>query len=159
MDFLLHIFNFSWFLCSFPFIWNISSIISIHKMGNFSTLLLPSGLSLSPPACQSFFERIIPSRSLYFLESNSILTPRLAGFRLGRSTLDQTLYLSKFISDGCITPMPGSRTILSTIDFVKAFGFVWYSALFHKLISAGLLPCFARRTQFFLSDWCASVAY
>ena len=54
MDFLLHIFNLSWSSHSFPSIWKTSSIIPIHKMGNLSTLLLPSGLSLSPPAYQSF---------------------------------------------------------------------------------------------------------
>ena len=53
MDFLLHIFNLSWSLHSFPSIWKTSSITPIHKMG-LSTLLLPSGLSLSPPASQSF---------------------------------------------------------------------------------------------------------
>ena len=49
-------------------------------------------------------------------------------------------------------PRPGSRTILSTIDFSKAFDSVWHSALYHKLISPGLPPCFARWTQPFLSD-------
>ena len=97
------------------------------------------------------FERIILSRLLFFLESNSILSPRQAGFRPGRSTLDQILYLSQSISDGFNKPMPGSRTILS-IDFSKAFDSVWHPALFHKLILAGLPPCFARRTQSFLSD-------
>ena len=48
-------------------------------------------------------------------------------------------------------PRPGSRTILSIIDFSKAFDSVWHPALFHKLISAGLTPCFARWTQFFFS--------
>ena len=52
MDFLLHIFNLSWTLHSFPSIWKTSFIIPIHKMG--MPLLLPSGLSLSPPASQSF---------------------------------------------------------------------------------------------------------
>ena len=33
MDFLLHIFNLSWSLHSFPSIWKTSSIIRIHKMG------------------------------------------------------------------------------------------------------------------------------
>ena len=33
MDFLLHIFNFSWILNSFPSIWKTSYIIPIHKMG------------------------------------------------------------------------------------------------------------------------------
>ena len=56
-------------------------------------------------------------------------------------------------------PRPGSRTILSTIDFSKAFDSVWHPTLFHKLISAGLHPCFARWTQSFLSDRRASVVY
>ena len=42
--------------------------------------------------------------------------------------------------------------ILTTIDFSKAFDSVWHPALYHKLISAGLPPCFARWTQSFLSD-------
>ena len=51
------------------------------------------------------------------------------------------------------------NTLLSTIDFSKAFDSVWHPALFHKLISAGLLSCFARWTQSFLSDKCACVVY
>ena len=47
----------------------------------------------------------------------------------------------------------------STIDFSKAFDSVWHSALFHKLILAGLPPCFARWTQSFLSDRRASVVF
>ena len=80
---------------------------------------LPAYLSLT--SCVSkLFERIILSRLLFFLESNSILSPRQASFRSGRSTLDQILYLSQSISDGFNKPRPGSRTILSTIDFSKA---------------------------------------
>ena len=152
MDFLLRIFNVSWTLHSFPSIWKTSSIIPIHKLGK----LLDSSASfqlISLTSCVStFFERIILSRLLFFLESNSTLSPRQAGFRPGRSTLDQILYLSQSISDGFNKPRPGSRTILSTIDFSKAFDSVWHPALFHKLISAGLPPCFARWTQSFLSD-------
>ena len=77
---------------------------------------------ISLTSCVSkLFERIILSRLLFFLESNSILFPRQAGFRPGRSTLDQILYLSQFISDGFNKSRPGSRTILSSIDFSKAF--------------------------------------
>ena len=53
----------------------------------------------------------------------------------------------------------GSRTILSTIDFSKAFESVWHPTLFHKLISAGLPPCLARWTQSFLSDKRACVVF
>ena len=116
--------------------------------------------SISLTSCVSkLFERIILSRLLFFLESNSILSPRQAGFRPGRSTLDQILYLSQSISDGFNKPRPDSRTILSAIDFSKAFDSVWHPVLFHKLISAGLPRCFARWTQSFLSDRRASVVY
>ena len=159
MDFLLHIFNLSRTSHSFPSIWKTSSIILMHKMGK----PFDSPASFRPisfTSCVSkLFELIILSRLLFFLESNSILSPRQAGFRPGRSTLDQILYLSQSISDGFNKSRPGTRTILSTIDFSKAFNSVWHSALFHKLISAGLPPCFARRTQSFLSDRRASVVY
>ena len=159
MDFLLHIFNLSWSSHSFPSIWKTSSIIPIHKMGK----PLDSPASLRPislTSCVSkLFERIILFSLLFFLESNSIFSPRQAGFRPGRSTLDQILYLSQSISDGFNKPRLGSRTILSTIDFSKAFDSVWYPALFHKLTSAGLPPCFARWTQSFLSDRRACVIF
>ena len=159
MDFLLHIFNLFWSSHSFPSIWKTSSIIPIHKMGK----PLDSPASFRPISLTSsvskLFERIILSRLLFFLESNSILSPRQTGFRPGRSTLDQILYLSQSISDGFNKPRPGSQTILSTIDFSKAFDSVWHPALFHKLISAGLPPCFARWTQSFLSDRRASEVF
>ena len=159
MDFLLHIFNLSWSSHSFPSIWKTSSIIPIHKMGK----PLDSPASFRPislTSCVSkLFERIIPSRLLSFLESNSNLSPRQAGFRSERSTLDQILYLSQFILDGFNKPRLGSRTILSTIDFSKASVSVWHPALYHKLISAGLPPCFARWTQSFLCDRRASVVF
>ena len=62
-------------------------------------------------------------------------------------------------SDGFNKPRPGSQTILSTIDFSKAFDSVWHSAFFHKLISAGLPPCIARWTPSFYSDRRACVVY
>ena len=159
MDFLLHIFNLSWSSHSFPSIWKTSSIISIHKM--VKPLDSPASFRpISLTSCVSKqFERIILYRLFFFLESNSILFPRQAGFRPGRSTLDQNLYLSQSISDGFNKPKPGSRTILSTMDFSKAFDSVWHPALFHKLISAGLPPCFARWTQSFLTDRRACVVY
>ena len=56
-------------------------------------------------------------------------------------------------------PRPGSWTILSTINFSKAFDSLWHPALYHKLISAGLSSCFARWTESFLSDRRACVVF
>ena len=105
MDFL-HIFNLSWALHSFPSISKTSSINSIHKMGK----PLDSPASFRPISlisCVSkLFERIILPRLHFFLVSNSILSPHQAGFRPGRSTLNQFLYLylSRFISDRFANP-------------------------------------------------------
>ena len=158
MDFL-HVFNLSWTLHFFPSIWKTSSIISIHKMGkplDFPASFLPISLI----SCVSkLFERIILSRLLFFLESNFMLSPCQSGFRPGRSTLDQILFLSQSISDGFNKPRLGCRTIFASIDFSKAVDSVWHPALFHKLISAGLPPCFARWTQSSISDTRACVVY
>ena len=81
MDFLFHIFDLSWTLHSFPSIWKTSSIIPIHKMDK-SVDSPASFRPISLTSCVSkLFERIILSRLLFFLESNSIPSPRQAGFR------------------------------------------------------------------------------
>ena len=87
MDFLLYIFNLSRTLHSFPFIWKTSSIIPIHKIGK--PLDSPASFRpISVTSCVSkLYERIILFRLLFFLESNSIFSPRQAGFRRGRFTL------------------------------------------------------------------------
>ena len=126
LDFLLHIFNLSWTLHSFAAIWKTSSIIPIHKMAkllDFPACFRPIFLT----SCVSkLFERIILLRLLFFLESNSILSPHQAGFHPGRSTLDRILFLAQCISNGFNKPLLGRRTILSTNDFSKAFDFVWH---------------------------------
>ena len=135
MDFLLHIFNLSWALHSFPSIWKTFSVIPIHNTGN----PLDSPVSFRPISLTSciskLFKRIVLFCLLFFLESNSILSLSQAVVRSGRSTLDQILYLSQSISDGFNKPRPGSRTILYTIDFSKAFDSVWHLSLFCSLDS------------------------
>ena len=86
------------------------------------------------------------------MKCNSILSTRQAGFRPGRFTLDLILYLSQSISDEFNKPKHRFLTILATIDFSEALESVWRPAYFHKYISAGLPPCFARRTQSFHFD-------
>ena len=153
MDFLLHIFNLSWSLHFFPSIWKTSSILPIHKMGK----PLDSPASFWPISLITYvsklFERIILSRLLFFLESNSILSPRQAGFRLERSTFVQILFLSRSISNEFNKPRPGSRTILATIDFFKASDSVWHPLFSTNLFRlASLLALFDRWTQSFLFD-------
>ena len=107
------------FLPSGGYLLKLSSL----RWESFSALLLPSSLSLSPPASQSFLNASFYHVCSSLWNFNSILSPFPAGFRPGRSTLDQILFLCQFISDGFNKPKPGSRTILATIDFAKAFNY------------------------------------
>ena len=66
-------------------------------------------------------KHIILSRLLFFLESNSILSPGQAGFSPGWYTLSHIPFLSQSISDKFNKPKLGSQLILATIDFSKAF--------------------------------------
>ena len=95
-------------------------------------------------------ECIISSRLVFYLTSNSIFSPRQAGFR--PSLLSITFFLSQSTSDVFKKPKLVSRTILATIDFSEAFDSVRHPTLLQKLIVAGIPLCFARWTQSFLSD-------
>ena len=157
MDFLLHIFNLSWSLHSF-FPSGRHLLFASIRWESLLTLPLFFCPILLTSCVLKLFEHIILSRLLFFLESNSILTPRQAGFRSGWSTLDQILYLAQSILDGFNKPGQALRRF-SLLSTSPKLDFVWHPALFHKLISAGLPPCFARWTQFFLSDRRACVVY
>ena len=74
-----------------------------------------------------------------------------AGFRPGRSTVDQVL-LSHSVADSFHQSKPGARTVLATVDFAKAFDSVWHSALPSKLLSLDLPLCFVKWIRSYLSD-------
>ena len=145
-DFLLQIFNFSWSSHSFSSIWKTSSIIPIHKMGK---PLAASFWPISLTSCVSkLFERFILSRLLFFLESNSILSPCQVGFRPGRSTLDQISFLSQSISDGfnkprlalgrpCLLSISQKLLTLSGIPLFSTNSF-WLASLLALLIGLNL---------------------
>ena len=82
---------------TFPSTWKQSTIIPILKPGK--PYDSPSSYRrISLTSCTSkFFERMFLGRLTYFLEQQDILSPVQAGFRPGRSTVDQVLLLSQSI--------------------------------------------------------------
>ena len=56
-----------------------------------------------------------------------------AGFRTGRSTVDQVFLLSQSIAGSFYQSKPGASTVLATVKFAKAFESVWHSALLSAL--------------------------
>ena len=152
LNFLLYIFNLSWSTHTFPSAWKQSTIIPILKPEKPSDS--PSSYRpISLTSCTSkLFERMVLGRLTYFLELHDILSPVQAGFRPGRSTVDQVLLLSQSIADSFHQSKPGARTVLATVDFAKAFDSVWHSALLSKLLSLDLPLCFVEWIRSYLSD-------
>ena len=94
LHFLLYIFNLSWSTHTFPSAWKQSTIIPILKSGKPLTHLLHID-PISLTSCTSkLFERMVLGRLIYFFKQQDILSPVQAGFRPGRSTVDQVLLLS-----------------------------------------------------------------
>ena len=75
-----------------------------------------------------------------------------AGFKPGRSTVDQILLLSQSIADSFHQSKPGACAVLATVNLPKAFDSVWHSALLSKLFSLGLPLCFVEWIRSYLSD-------
>ena len=147
-----YIFNLSWSTHSFPSTWKQSTIIPILKPEKpFDSISSYRPISLT--SCTSkLFERMVLGRLTYFLEQQDILSPMQAGFRPGRSTVDQVLLLSQSIADSFHQSNPGARTVLATVDFAKAFNSVWHSALLSKLLPLDLPLCFVEWIRSYLSD-------
>ena len=94
-------------------------------------------ISFSPPASQSFLTTSF--YCFYFfcgIWPHSLSPPSRFPSRTVYSRSNSAPFY--FILDGFNKPKPGSRTILATIYFSRAFDSVWCPAFFHKLISAGL---------------------
>ena len=112
-------------------------IVSMHKIEK----PLDSPASFRPISltfCVSkLFERVILSRLLLFLESNSILSPRQAGSALD-GLLDQILYLSQSISDEFNKPRPGlgrSCLLLISLELFTLSGIPSFSTNSFRLAS------------------------
>ena len=154
---LLSLFNRSWYSHTFVSCWKRTIIIPIHKPGKPTSSLS----SFHPISLTSYisklFERLILSRLTFHVESNHLLSTCQTCFRPGRSSLDQILTMSQSIWDGFQKKKPPDRTILASVDFSKAFNSVWHSALYHKLLSLKLPPCFVLWVRSFLSDRRAKV--
>ena len=105
---LLSLFNMSWHSHTFPSCWKPTTIIPIHKPGKPTSS--PSFFRpISLTSCISkLFERLILSHLTFHLESNHLLSTCQAGFRPGRSPLDQIL--SQSIWDGFQKKKPPDRT-------------------------------------------------
>ena len=134
---LLLIYNYSWREKWVPQEWRQATVTPIPKpgknpedIGSFRPIALTSHLG-------KLMERLVTTRLTWWLEATDALSPFQAGYRRGRSTVDQCLRLSQGISDG-LQKKPPERTILTLFDYSKAFDTVRRVSMLAKMKRKGV---------------------
>ncbi len=101
-------------------------------------------------------ERILHNRIYYLAEIRNWLCSEQAGSRKNRSCEDQFLRLTQSISDGYQATKP-QKTVLTLLEYSKAFDRVWREDLLIRIIDKGLPIAFAQWLRGFLSNKKAKV--
>ena len=135
---LLSIFNSSFSLAHCPRIWRVATIIPLLKAGK-SPSEVASFHPISLTSCVvKLLERIIADRLYYIAETNNMSSQFQAGFRKGRSCEDHITRIVKAIEDG-FQQRPMQRSVLTLLDFSKAYDTVWREKLLLHMLNAGIL--------------------
>ena len=119
----------------FPTAWGIGIIVSIFKSGpktnpgNYRGISLLSNLS-------KIFTSIINQRIMLWSEQERIIGQCQAGFRQGKSTIDQ-MFVLKILNDKHLFRKRG-RFYCLFVDFSKAFDTVNCDFLIYSLIKSGM---------------------
>lgn len=115
----------------FPEEWAKALIVPIHKKGPVSDPGNYRGISLTS-VIGKVFMKIIQKRITAWAESESLFDECQAGFRKGRSTIDQIFVLQSVIQK--YLSKPRGRFYCIFVDFSKAFDSVPHAHLWYKLI-------------------------
>ena len=151
---LLQILNQSWTEKSVPGVWRGATIIPILKRGkpadklsSYRPISLTSNVS-------KLMERLVKERLQTWLEQNGKLNKMQSGFRAQHATTDHVMRMTQMIADNF---QVRKRTVLTLIDYAKAFDSVWRPGLYHKMAEMGIPGCYINWTRQFLSDRSARV--
>jgi retron-type reverse transcriptase len=80
-------------------------------------------------------ERIINARLMRFLEAFNLISKMQSGFRKGRSTKDNLLFLTQKVTEAMAR---GKKCLAIFFDIAKAFDKVWHDELIYKMIKLGV---------------------
>ena len=127
-------YNLSINLSVFPKAWKEALVIPIPKSGNLTKVQNYRPISLLPLPGK-ILEKLIHSQLSGYIEENSLLDASQHGFRKGHSTIHSVAQLTNFISTKMDTKL---ATLVTYIDFRKAFDCVQHSVLLGKLQRLGL---------------------
>ena len=129
-----HMFNLSVRTSSYPDAWKQALVIPIPKTGNLSKVQNYRPISLLPLPGK-ILEKLIHHRLSGYLEKENLLSVNQHGFRQGHSTMHAVAQLSNYIGKNLDNRTP---TLVTYVDFKKAFDCVQHNLLLGKLQDLGL---------------------
>ena len=148
---LLSIFNSSFSLAHCPGIWRVATIIPLLKAGK-SPSEVASFRPISLTSCvDKLLERIIAYPLYYIAETNNMFSRFQAGFHKGPSCEDQITQIVQAIEDGFQQRLM-QRSVLTLLDFSKAYDTVWREKLLLHMLNTGIPPTFIRWIRSFVTD-------
>ena len=153
---LLKILNYSWMKAWCPQSWRSVVIVPFLKRGKDSADISSYRPIALTSVLSKLLERLIANRLSWWLETKNMLSPWQAGFRPNRSTTDQCLRLTHFISDG-FQSTDRERSVVTTFDFSKAYDTVWRTGLYTKMVQMGIPLRFVQWTSSWLDNRIARV--
>ena len=130
LDFIIKAFNEVWISGKFPTSWKQATIIHIFNPGKDNTD--PSNyrpIALTSCLCKTL-ERMINTRLIWFLESNSLITNFQCGCRSNRITVDHFVRLETFVKKEHLTAV--------FFDLEKAYDTTWKYGIMRDLSDFGL---------------------
>ena len=131
---IAHLMNLSLTTSSFPAAWKVALVIPIPKSGNLSMVKNYRPISLLPLPGK-ILEKLVHSQLSNYLDAERLLSPNQHGFRKGRSTINSIAQLTDFVNKKLDSHLP---TLVTYIDFRKAFDCVQHPMLLKKLVALNL---------------------
>ncbi|GFW98594.1 probable RNA-directed DNA polymerase from transposon X-element [Trichonephila clavipes] len=139
---ILFLFNRVWKEHCFPSSWRKAILIPILKPGKVATDPLSyRPIALTSCFCKTF-ERMVNTRLVYVLEKEKCISPLQSGFRKGRSTLDNLVFLESQIRDAFVRR---NHLVSLFFDIEKAYDRTWRYGILRNMYDFGLrgnLPIF-----------------
>jgi ribonuclease HI len=149
---LLQLCNRSWTKAESPSQWRLAIILPLLKAGK-PPEEIGSYRPVSLTDCEGKdCERMVVARLSFFLESKRKLNPAQAGFRANRSTEEQVARVAQLAMDGLNAKPQMRRTLVTMVDFSRAYDRVWKRGLLMKMRSMNIPACFCRWVANFLAD-------
>jgi len=131
----------TWRLCEemfrverIPRDWARGLIFPLHKEGDARAPDNYRGITLLS-VVGKIYAMVLNNRVKKWCEERNVLVDEQAGFRMGRSTIDQTFILSELIR---MRRKKGLKTYCAFLDIKKAYDTVWRDGLWKRLLEVGL---------------------